>query len=233
MIKCFQCKKEKVESEMALRQGQITDFCKSCKSSNQSELYRRKRFHFPFNTYLDSLKGRAKKGNIPFDLTVEDIKSVWTGVCPAFNVPLSWEHDKTNESSSELDRIVPEKGYVKGNVRWISRRANRIKNDSTIEELEKVLNYLKDSLCTEIEPREDSQIMLDGVSLKERNSTFQRRARVRQTACKLTESDVLEIKTLLRDGNLQKKEIAKKFGISDKNLWKISAGKSWTHIQLS
>ena len=46
MIKCFQCKKEKVESEMAIRQGQITDFCKSCKSSNQSELYRRKDFTF-------------------------------------------------------------------------------------------------------------------------------------------------------------------------------------------
>lgn len=28
---------------------------------------------------------------------------------------------------------------------WISRRANRIKSDATIEELEKIISYMKDN----------------------------------------------------------------------------------------
>jgi hypothetical protein len=47
----------------------------------------------------------------------------------------------TNENknhSPSLDRIFPELGYTKGNVRVISWRANWIKNNSTIEEIEKL-----------------------------------------------------------------------------------------------
>ena len=44
---------------------------------------------------------------------------------------------------ASLDCIIPELGYVPGNVAVISRRANTIKNDATIEELELVLAYMK------------------------------------------------------------------------------------------
>lgn len=40
-----------------------------------------------------------------------------------------------------LDRVVPSLGYVKGNVRVISFRANRIKSDATADELRAVLSY--------------------------------------------------------------------------------------------
>lgn len=32
-----------------------------------------------------------------------------------------------------------------GRVHWISRRANRIKSDATVEELEKIISYMKDN----------------------------------------------------------------------------------------
>ena len=41
-----------------------------------------------------------------------------------------------------LDRIVPKKGYVEGNIAWISNRANVIKNDGTAEEHLKVAEYI-------------------------------------------------------------------------------------------
>lgn len=51
-----------------------------------------------------------------------------------------------HDGSPTLDRIVPEKGYVKGNVAVISHKANRIKNNGSLEELEAVVSYTKKML---------------------------------------------------------------------------------------
>jgi hypothetical protein len=50
---------------------------------------------------------------------------------------------KFSHSSYSLDRIDSDKGYVKGNVQVISYRANMLKSNASIEELEKVLNWMK------------------------------------------------------------------------------------------
>jgi len=49
---------------------------------------------------------------------------------------------------------------------------------------------------------------------------------------KLTENEVIEIKKLLKSGNLTQKEIAVKFGVSDANINMINKNKRWSHIQL-
>ena len=40
--------------------------------------------------------------------------------------------------SPSLDRIVPDRGYVPGNVRVVSDRANRLKGDRNLEELRRL-----------------------------------------------------------------------------------------------
>jgi len=92
---------------------------------------------------LARVKSRSKIKGIPFDLTVDDI-TVPTH-CPVLGMELivgkgagGWVH-----SSPSLDRISPHLGYTKGNVRVISARANLLKSDATIEELEKVLEDLR------------------------------------------------------------------------------------------
>lgn len=45
--------------------------------------------------------------------------------------------------SPSLDRVIPELGYVPGNVIVISWRANNLKRDATIEELEAVIAYMR------------------------------------------------------------------------------------------
>ena len=91
-------------------------------------------------------KRRAKQGNVPFELETEYLKSIFPndGLCPVFKTPLVWggEGDERNNSPS-LDRIVPELGYVEGNVVWISNRANILKRDATWEELHRVAEWLK------------------------------------------------------------------------------------------
>jgi hypothetical protein len=66
-------------------------------------------------------------------------------ICPVFKTKMIWGGETGVETSPSLDKIIPEKGYVKGNVVWVSRRANRIKSDASLKELEQLYKfYVKD-----------------------------------------------------------------------------------------
>lgn len=84
---------------------------------------------------------RAKKANLPFDITVEDI--FIPEVCPVFGCPFSISNGSgPGDFSPSIDKIIPDMGYVKGNIRIICSKANRIKSDASVEEVRKVLNYM-------------------------------------------------------------------------------------------
>jgi hypothetical protein len=48
-----------------------------------------------------------------------------------------------NDSPS-IDRLDSSLGYVKGNVKIICWRANRVKSDATVEELRAILNFMEE-----------------------------------------------------------------------------------------
>jgi len=84
----------------------------------------------------ESVQMRAKKYDLAFDITEEDI--VIPTHCPVFPwIELS--RDGRYDNSPSVDKINPALGYTKGNVRVISLRANRLKSDSTRRELEALL----------------------------------------------------------------------------------------------
>jgi hypothetical protein len=91
------------------------------------------------HTVLAGAKARAKAKGIPFELESSDV--VIPNVCPVLGIPLFWGSKLTNNTPS-IDRVVPEKGYVKGNCVVISMKANRLKNNASREELEAILKYL-------------------------------------------------------------------------------------------
>lgn len=66
-------------------------------------------------------------------------------MCPVFGIEISiTEKDRSDEFAAELDRFVPALGYVKGNVMFLSRRANRLKNNVTTKELKQLIKWMED-----------------------------------------------------------------------------------------
>jgi hypothetical protein len=88
-------------------------------------------------------KQRAKKQNLPFDLDQKFIQDLIPTHCPVFGIPLKNGTNTFHNNSLSLDKLIPSKGYIKGNVCVISDRANRIKRDATLDELKKLVYYLE------------------------------------------------------------------------------------------
>lgn len=79
---------------------------------------------------MKSAKKRAAALGLPFNITFEDI--VIPEKCPILGMPLVRNVGSMKQDSMTLDRVIPHLGYVKGNVRVISMRANARKNDMTL-----------------------------------------------------------------------------------------------------
>ena len=81
---------------------------------------------------------------VAFDLTPEYLESIWTGYCPVRKVVLKLDTDRRDEDAAELDRFDPDLGYTQGNVHWMSRKANRLKNNTSIEDLKSLLDWMNE-----------------------------------------------------------------------------------------
>jgi hypothetical protein len=65
-------------------------------------------------------------------------------MCPIREVKMVFKEGGTaNPNTASLDRIDTYKGYVKGNVQWISMEANRMKNSLTKEKLLLLIKHFK------------------------------------------------------------------------------------------
>jgi len=91
---------------------------------------------------LTSVKCRAKKKGLEFNLTVDSIE--WPDVCPVLGTELNYfagTDDRWNSVS--IDKKDPKGGYTLDNVVVMSYKANTMKGNFTVEELEKLVEYLK------------------------------------------------------------------------------------------
>ena len=114
--------------------------CKECRSKEA----KRERENNYFLAYCRTKKSECKRKGFEFNLTPEYLESIWTGVCPIFGTKLTRASSGMgSHHSAHLDRLDPNKGYVIGNVSWISGRANRIKYDATIEELRAIADWME------------------------------------------------------------------------------------------
>ena len=82
---------------------------------------------------LSRAKSRAKEKGLPFNLELCDI--IVPLFCPVFKTRMKVGIGCVTAISPSLDRIIPEKGYTKGNIQVISHKANACKQNATSEEL--------------------------------------------------------------------------------------------------
>lgn len=89
----------------------------------------------PQKKLLWAAKRRAAAKNLPFDLIESDIHI--PEKCPYLNIPLELHASRGTPRGAvcSLDRIIPEKGYVKTNVEVISQLANTMKQNASPEQL--------------------------------------------------------------------------------------------------
>lgn len=123
----------------------ISGRCKSCKSCASKRTA--KNYPPPINsqyvgnlgkTYFSMLKYGAIKRNLEFNITQQYVWDLFinqNGLCKLSGYPISLS-TKTKKSSPDyssfnasLDRIDSNKGYVEGNVQWVHKDINKLKNN--------------------------------------------------------------------------------------------------------
>lgn len=88
----------------------------------------------PERYILTRIRESAKKRDLEFNLTVEDI--IIPKFCKYLGIEITVKCGVgLKPSAASVDRIDSSKGYVRGNIQIISNKANAMKRDATIEDL--------------------------------------------------------------------------------------------------
>ena len=98
----------------------------------------------PERLMFTEIRKRARARGVPFDLELSDI--VIPKVCPILGIELKFGVGRVHDASPSLDRLIPSKGYVKGNCFVISSKANRMKQENTLEDLMTLVRYIQERL---------------------------------------------------------------------------------------
>jgi hypothetical protein len=149
MKNCSKCNEEKPLE--AFRKWRTA--CKACIAqerktpefkARERERDRERQREKPRATMLKRTRDRARVKGIECNLEIEDI--IIPTHCPILNIELNINSGVAGDDSPSLDKIDPELGYIKGNVRVISRLANIMKAHATREQLilfsNNIINYL-------------------------------------------------------------------------------------------
>jgi hypothetical protein len=129
------CGREKELNASAIK-AKLTTSC-GCHKRN---VCRRKGYELISWGFYRKLKKSALSRDYDFDVSMpylwdlfckQDRKCALTGI----NIVLYPDSNKERLQTASLDRIDSNKGYVVGNVQWVHKRINRLKNILSTEEL--------------------------------------------------------------------------------------------------
>lgn len=113
--------------------------CKSC-TNKRAKKHESSSIEQYLKYVCRNIKNRAKKEDINFNITFNDLIELFNiqkGLCFYTDIELKIGigQNKKERNTLSVDKIIPEKGYVKGNLVLCSKRINTVKNDLTLEEM--------------------------------------------------------------------------------------------------
>lgn len=142
------------------RDGLQTE-CKTCMQARNCEWKRRNahthrdrtnatvdrsRARHAIRALVRGAKHRAKLRGLEFDLHESDL--IVPAVCPILKTPIASAMGKglpaaVRRNSPSLERVDNSRGYTRDNVIIVSYRANRLKSDASLEELEALARFYR------------------------------------------------------------------------------------------
>jgi len=139
---CKECKNTKSSNYRNQNRKKYNEYCRIKKKESYTTEKRREIYKKNIEKEIyQAAKTRAKNNNLPFTITLKDV--IIPDICPVFGIKLN-TGDRLN--SPTLDRIDNKLGYVDGNVKIISSKANRLKNNGTLEEFKQIIEYLEKNI---------------------------------------------------------------------------------------
>lgn len=162
---CSRCKVDKPASAFSknrARHNGLSAECKVCKSERdrayiRTETYKaakRKRRQQTkrqspqkvwANESILRLRKRARAKQMECTISRDWLLDNLPGRCPLLKEAF-WFDDKPNDYTPTVDRIDPTQGYTEENCWIISAKANRIKNDATLAEIEQVAAGIRERI---------------------------------------------------------------------------------------
>jgi hypothetical protein len=130
--------------EIRKRQGYIIQMEQREKRTGRKQWQHKDDLSMAMSSCFTRKKQNVKSSKWEWSILPSDL--TFPLVCPILGIDLDWFAEVRAENSPSFDRIDSSKGYVPGNVIICSWRANRIKNDGTVEEHRKIYEFLEKKL---------------------------------------------------------------------------------------
>ena len=142
--RCKKCREVKSINEFQFnRRNSIKEYrlayCNSCRKK-QSYLNLNKDLQSLLKNKLNRIKRFQLKNNINYNLDLEyilDLYNKQNGNCFYSIIPMQIVvGNGFQQNTISFDKVIPEKGYIKGNIVLCTTRFNTIKSNLTLQELE-------------------------------------------------------------------------------------------------
>ncbi len=145
-VECSRCQKHVPYSSLPkIRVGKpnqsTSSYCRQCRTK-QIIKNDRSSLEAYAKRSIRKLRVRSKEQDLFIDLTSEQFCEIYKkqeGKCFYTNVKLSFQSDSKSNEKISVDKIIPAKGYTLDNVVLCSVRANTIKSNCSLEELQEWL----------------------------------------------------------------------------------------------
>jgi predicted amidohydrolase YtcJ len=166
IIRCGGCRQDLPETAFALDKARLTGRryrCRACSAAEFKRWQQTDGYHTRLakgravrkqlkdtdpkrrwaQMVLAAARTRSRRKGMPCALTLDWLLDAAPDRCPVLGTTLSYTNATSLANSAALDRIDNTRGYEPDNCWVISMKANRIKSDATLAEIEAVAQALR------------------------------------------------------------------------------------------